>query len=237
MKLITWNCNMAFRKKAALILAQKPDILIVQECEHPDKLVFDKCIPKPTDSLWFGNNLHKGLGIFSYSNFRFSVIETHNPAFQIIIPIAVSNGLIEFNLFAIWAHNPSDPDGQYIEQIWKAIHFYEKLIKNEKTILIGDFNSNKIWDRKRREGNHSNVVKQLAELGIFSTYHHYYNQSQGAEEHPTFYLYRHQNKPYHLDYCFASNNLLTKVTSVEVGNFDTWATYSDHTPLIVTFEN
>ena len=29
MKIITWNCNMAFRKKAALILKHKPDILIV----------------------------------------------------------------------------------------------------------------------------------------------------------------------------------------------------------------
>jgi hypothetical protein len=38
MKIITWNCNMAFRKKADLILAHKPDILIVPECEHPDKL-------------------------------------------------------------------------------------------------------------------------------------------------------------------------------------------------------
>ena len=27
MKIITWNCNMAFRKKAHIILALKPDIL------------------------------------------------------------------------------------------------------------------------------------------------------------------------------------------------------------------
>ena len=65
MKIITWNCNMAFRKKAGLILAYKPDILIIPECEHPDKLKFPVGTPEPTDTLWFGTNHNKGLGIFS----------------------------------------------------------------------------------------------------------------------------------------------------------------------------
>ncbi len=60
---------MAFRKKAHLILAHKPDILIVPECEHPDKLIFFVDTPKPTQTLWFGKNLNKGFGIFSYSKF------------------------------------------------------------------------------------------------------------------------------------------------------------------------
>jgi exonuclease III len=36
MKIITWNCNMAFRKKADWILQYEPDILIIPECEHPE---------------------------------------------------------------------------------------------------------------------------------------------------------------------------------------------------------
>ena len=64
MKIITWNCNMAFRKKAEFILAYKPDILVVPECEHPDKLKFDQALPAPTNILWFGSNKNKGLGIF-----------------------------------------------------------------------------------------------------------------------------------------------------------------------------
>ena len=54
MKIVTWNCNMAFRKKAKLILAHQPDILIIPECEHPDKFNFDIDFPKPTSMLWFG---------------------------------------------------------------------------------------------------------------------------------------------------------------------------------------
>lgn len=54
MKLITWNCQGAFRKKAAQVLLHSPDILVVPECEHPDKLVFNSTTPQPNDLLWVG---------------------------------------------------------------------------------------------------------------------------------------------------------------------------------------
>ena len=228
---------MAFRKKADFILTYKPDILIVPECEHPDKLLFPNDTPKPADILWFGKNQNKGLAIFSYSNFRFTVLDNHNQDIQMIIPIAVTDGQFEFNLFAIWANNPTDRDGQYIEQVWKAIHHYKNLLTDTRTILIGDFNSNTIWDRKHRESNHSSVVKLLEDKGIFSTYHLHHKQTQGTEEHPTLYMYRHKDKPYHIDYCFASKDLLDRVSSVEIGDFDEWIKYSDHVPVVVTFEN
>jgi len=43
---------MAFRKKAGFILAHQPDILIVPECEHPDKLIFSASTREPSDLLW-----------------------------------------------------------------------------------------------------------------------------------------------------------------------------------------
>ena len=112
MKIITWNCNMAFRKKAGHILAYKPDILVVPECEHPDKLKFSDDVPKPIDMLWFGENKNKGLGIFSYSHFKFKLIKTHNPEFKMIVPIAVTGSNYKFTLYAVWANNPADPDGK-----------------------------------------------------------------------------------------------------------------------------
>ena len=119
---------MAFRKKADFILAHKPDILIVPECEHPDKLKFNTDTPKPTDILWFGMNRNKGIGIFSYTKFKFKLLNTHNPDLRMIIPIGVTGGKYDFTLYAIWANNPEDPDGQYIEQVWKAIQHYDQKI-------------------------------------------------------------------------------------------------------------
>ncbi len=236
MKIITWNCNMAFRKKAAFILAYKPDLLIVPECEHPAKLKFDPDVPIPTDILWFGDNNNKGLGIFSYSGFKFKLLRNHDPELKMIIPVSVTGKECKFTLFAIWANNPTDPDGQYVEQVWKAIHHYDRKLKSKRTILAGDFNSNTIWDRKYRAGNHSNVVKYLEKKGIFSCYHLHHKQIQGKEEDPTFYLYKHKDKPYHLDYCFASSDMTENILSVEIGAHEFWTQYSDHVPVMVTFD-
>lgn len=227
---------MAFRKKAAFILTYQPDILIVPECEHLDKLTFSAGTTKPTDTLWFGTNQHKGLAIFSYSNFKFKLLDIHNPELRMIIPISVTGGEVDFTLFAIWAYNPQDSGYKYIGQVWKAILHYESLLTGGHIILAGDFNSNLIWDRPHRKVSHAVLVAKLASLGIFSTYHTHLDIAQGVEEHPTYFMYRHRNRPYHLDYCFVSSVLLKKLQSVEIGDYDFWTQYSDHVPVIATFK-
>ncbi len=236
LKIIAWNCNMAFRKKADVILAYQPDILVVPECEHPDKLKFGKETPVPSDIFWYGTNPHKGIGVFSYGPYKFRLSETHNPDFRYILPLSVTGGSFDFTLFAVWANNPQDKDGAYVTQVWKAIQYYDTMLSESKTILAGDFNSNTIWDRPRRTGNHSNVVEKLEARKIFSTYHLFHDQIQGKEAHMTQFMYRHEDKPYHLDYCFASIDFIEKLQNVEIGTYADWTKYSDHKPLIVTFD-
>lgn len=228
---------MAFRKKAEYILAYKPDVLVVPECEHPDKLKFSSEALRPTQSLWFGTNQNKGLGIFSYNNFKLQRMEEYNPKFKTVVPIRVSRRRFGLTLYAIWANNPNDPDGQYVTQIWKALKHYDGLLNDKRTVLVGDFNSNTIWDKPRRKGNHSDVVEALCQKRIYSTYHQYFQQVQGKEMHPTFYLYKNREKPYHLDYCFVSEDMIKKLQSVEVGDYISWKLYSDHVPLVVTFKD
>jgi exodeoxyribonuclease III len=227
---------MAFRKKADFILTYKPDILIVPECEHPDNLKFKKNTMAPTDILWYGANKNKGLAVFSYNNYKLKLLDCHNAAIKLIFPIAVTGGKLDFTLFAIWAYNQEDKNYNYIGQVWKAIHHYENVLKTKNIILAGDFNSNVIWDKLHRKSNHSMVVEKLESLNIFSSYHAYLNKTQGAEDHPTFFMYRHQDKPYHIDYCFASAGLIKKMDNLEIGIYEQWTQHSDHTPLIVSFK-
>ena len=65
MKIITWNCNMAFRKKADFILAEQPDILIVPECENKERLNFGLYARQPNDIFWYGDLPTKGIGVFA----------------------------------------------------------------------------------------------------------------------------------------------------------------------------
>lgn len=169
--------------------------------------------------------------------FVLKYLKTTIENFKMIIPIEVTGGKYDFNLFLVWAYNPDDRDGKYITQVWKAIIHYDEML-DKPTMFIGHFNSNTIWDyKKHRLSNHSSVVKQLESKGIFSTYHLHHKQTQGTEKHATFYMYRHKEKAYHIDYCFVSHDMIEKLQSVEVGDYNSWIKYSDHVPLIITFEH
>jgi exonuclease III len=235
MKVICWNCNMAFRKKLDLILTHAPDILIVPECEHPDKIIFSKDFPEPTGVFWFGNNQNKGLAVFTFGGLKIKLLKSHNPNFKFILPLSISNGKTNWTVFAIWAQKPERHDG-YVEQVWNAINFYKDLLSRKNVILAGDFNSNTIWDKPNRVYNHTNLVELLKSKNILSTYHCFHNQIQGKERDSTLFLHRKSDRPYHIDYCFASSHLIEKIKSVEIGAYDAWTGYSDHKPLIVDFD-
>jgi exonuclease III len=80
------------------------------------------------------------------------------------------------------------------------------------------------------------VVNKLADNNIHSIYHRHFEIEQGKEINPTFFLQRNINKSYHIDYCFASADILGKVQNVEIGTYDNWSAHSDHSPLIVDFD-
>lgn len=238
MRIIEWNSQGAFRKKNEQILTLKPDILIIPECENKEKLKFGKLTPKPNDFFWYGDSPNKGIGIFSYSDYKFELLNEFNPKYRYIIPLKVSNSENSFILFAIWAmDNKEKTDARYIGQIWLAINYYSDFLINEKTILIGDFNSNQIWDYKDRVGNHTDVVNKLKEKEIFSLYHKKYSIEHGKETDATFYMYRKNEKPYHIDYCFASNKIIQKGFDIKIENSNDWLNYSDHKPMIVEFSD
>jgi len=61
MRIVTWNCNGAFRKKEHKLMSTLyPDLAIIQECEKPG-LKFTSQFPY---YLWVGNNNNKVLVFF-----------------------------------------------------------------------------------------------------------------------------------------------------------------------------
>lgn len=136
MKIITWNCRNNFTDKADYICTQKPDILIIPECEKIDIEKFKKNIPQTNSVFWFGDNFKKGVGVFSFADFRMETLEIYNPAFKYVIPIKVQSKTGPFLLLAVWTHIP------YVKQLLNAIEYYNDLLKKHTTIIAGDFNSN-----------------------------------------------------------------------------------------------
>jgi endonuclease/exonuclease/phosphatase family metal-dependent hydrolase len=104
----------------------------------------------------------------------------------------------------------------------------------QPTVLLGDFNSNTIWDAEHpSDRSHSALVRYLEGLGLVSAYHSRYEEVQGRESRPTFFLYRHLQRPYHIDYCFLPATWLHRVSDVTVGGHAAWSAKSDHMPLTV----
>lgn len=218
---------MAFRIKLNYVHEFNPDIIVVPESENFGN--------QTSHRLWFGENRNKGIGIFSYFDYKIELNPDYNPRFRYIIPV-IAKGPITFNLLAIWAMNDSvDVRKRYIGQVWLAINYYKELLK-QPFIIIGDFNWNKIWDSKPSYplyGNLTDIINILQDNKIKSAYHSFYGEEFGKETKPTLFMHHNKNKPYHVDYCFASKNF--KLKNVEIGEYADWAKKSDHMPLMITF--
>lgn len=233
MRIIEWNCQGAFRNKFEDVMDLKPDILIVLECESIEKLQFGEIFPKPNSFYWYSDSGKKGVAVFSFCDYKIEVLKVHNPHFRYVIPLFVSNLTNSFFLFAVWAMDHlTDPLSRYIGQVWNALNFYKPLL-TQNCIIVGDFNSNKIWDYKDRSGNHTSVVELMQSYEIYSLYHHYFDELQGEEKQSTFFLHRNKMKPYHIDYVFASTELYKDGLEFFLGKSDEWLDKSDHIPLIV----
>jgi exonuclease III len=226
MKIVTWNANMAFRKKQKIILnSLNPDVLLVQECEHPDK--FDT-ISFPYFS-WTGENRNKGLALFSKYKIDNKTVKTDS-RWHLVFKIN------DIHFIGLWAINDkSNPQNRYIAQVWSTINHY-KLALNGKIIVLGDFNWNIIWDGSPSyplTGNFKNVVDLFEEHDIVSSYHIHNHEKYGSEKKPTLFMYRKKDKKYqyHVDYIFAKNELLKGHWQFNIGNYDDWIEYSDHMPL------
>ncbi len=226
---------MAFRKKAEVILQMKPDILIIQECEDKTKLATELKMPELENGIWIGSNKHKGIAVFAFNGIRIELSERYNQEIEYFIPVKVIT--IEkkhFNLFAVWAMPfKGSKLKSYVGRVWEGVNYYAEEL-SQSSILVGDLNSNAIWDKERKVGNHSAVVEYLKEKGLESLYHRQYKMQHGQEVHPTFYLHKNEGKPYHMDYCFVSRNLISKQTDIEVGEYKNWISLSDHMPLLVS---
>lgn len=228
MRIVSWNCNGAFRKKFESLDYLQADILIIQECEDPQKSKDASYVNWASNHLWTGNNKNSGLGVFAKNNTTLKLLNWESLGLELFIPFLANDQL---TMLAVWTKQANSPTFQYIGQLWKYLQAHQSKLPPSQSILCGDFNSNACWDKWDRWWNHSDVVKDLAELDIYSAYHLLNKIEQGKENTPTFYMNRNLTKPYHIDYAFASSTLLTSA-NLNIGESDEWISLSDHMPLI-----
>lgn len=231
MRIVTWNCNGAFRRKFELVDALDADILVIQECEDPAQSS-SEYRAWAGDYAWIGYGKNKGLGIFPRRRQSIERLPWLDHGFELFLPVKIGGNV---KVLGVWTQQSTSSKYSYIGQFWHYLQKHNTCL-GHNTIIAGDFNSNAIWDRPRRTWNHSDCIKELKALGFHSLYHHVYNEEQGREAHPTFYLQRCAMKPYHIDYVFAHSDLLEgKLVDARIGMIADWLPMSDHMPITVDF--
>jgi exonuclease III len=233
MKLVSWNCNMALGRKWPRLSQFKADIYVIQECSQSDLNHIGSEFG--LSDHWIGSNPHKGLGLLVRKPFE--VVDFQHTGLT-WIGCAKISGPKDLTLYPVWTGIPkADRSLRYIRQIHLLL---DRLATNPpvgNVVVVGDFNSNTIWDKEHGDRCHSKAVERLAGLGLRSAFHELTKIPQGAENKvaPTIYFRKNLDLPYHIDCLFASEGLLDSIEHLEIGKHQDWLALSDHMPLSATF--
>lgn len=215
---------MAYATKQQAVLSLQPDALIIQECSEKDIKESGA-----TFYHWVGHNPHKGLAVLGFGNHVYSIDPSYTDAYPWFIPLRIDD--MQLAVLAVWSHVKNRQE-RYVRVTHKAIDHYKMFLENNSSIIMGDFNSNTIWDRNYRRQSHTDLVEKLEQINLNSVYHYQTQEVQGGEKIATLYMYRHKDKGYHIDYAFVSKDLLDKAQLI-IPDPTFWLTRSDHIPLIL----
>ncbi|MEH7502298.1 hypothetical protein V7152_09780 [Neobacillus drentensis] len=81
------------------------------------------------------------------------------------------------------------------------------------------------------------ITDMLDSYSIKSCYHHFNKEKFGLESKPTYFHNRKSNMPFHLDYCFVSEDVVDRVTLFYIADGEEWIEASDHFPLVLETKN
>src|SRR5438552_2595749 len=136
MRLTTWNCNRGEpAPKIAAVMPLCPDVLVVQECGQ---------LRLPGDCYhWNGEYSKQGVLIRTFGSYRLTPIPVRANVPPLVLPIQIE-GPERLLLFAVWTKGTLGQ--KYVRGLNTAIEIYSDLIASQPSVIIGDYNSNAIWD-------------------------------------------------------------------------------------------
>ena len=93
MRIVAWNCAMAFHRKLDALLAERPDVAIVSECGSPEVLAAKVSLQRLGQMVWVGDNPQKGLAVFARNGYTAELDDCYDPSLHHLAPVRIDGGL------------------------------------------------------------------------------------------------------------------------------------------------
>ena len=229
MKIVSWNCGMAFyaNKKYKKIRELDADIYVILEVNRP-KVVDEDYKKFMKNSIYLEriydnddvNGRKKGIAIIAKDSIKIENNNWNLKSCNDFLSVRVNDS---FDLIGVWTDEP------YLPRTLKYLRTFKyKFISSNNIVMCDDFNIDVGNDSNEKDKDM--FVRILRNYGYESIYHHFKKEKIGEESIDTFHRY---DGDFHIDYLFAKPEL---ITSFDVGSRIEYANnednHSDHVPLI-----
>lgn len=224
LSLIAWNCQHGpLSSRLAELADFAPAIVFLQECRPVDE---------ESSAIRFVNrfvNARKSIALGSLSaTYQIARLRARANCGGAVVGATVA-GPISFTALGIWSRGPG-----YVTDVMKTLAAYRNVLRSGPVVVMGDLNSGtNLAKKKPPSRGHLRIVDALADLGLVSAYHAFYQVEHGQETHPTYHHQHKVSQPWHIDFCFVPASWAEDLVSVEILDGKDWAMRSDHLPLKV----
>lgn len=244
MKIISWNVNgirATHRKNPKWFKKINADIVCLQEIKAQLAQIPNGLIRPKNYYSYFNFAQKKGYsGVAIYTKKKPLTVEdklglkrfdTEGRILKLGFP-----GFVLINIYL--PHGGRQKENlKYKLEVYRRLLNHLRKIKNQKIILIGDFNiAHKEIDLARPKGNKNNImftseerkqIGKLIDLGFTDTFRKFRKNGGNYTWWPHAFNARQRNLGWRIDYCFVSKSLISRIRS---GFILKKITGSDHCP-------
>ncbi len=216
LKILAHNISSCTQLKVDQLFTQNADVYVVPEIAQNIKL------PTGYSMEWIGNYPSKGLGIIY--NIDASIPECYDRSLSFAIPLQFE----DFFILAFWPTKIEKKE-TYTQIAKRILTHYSDELKNNKSIVTGDFNLYHKKDRPNKDANILEIDDLLQSYGLKSVYHELRGEVFENETKKTYFHQFKEENSFFLDYTYS--NFPIKKYELLPWNIK----FSDHTGQVIEF--
>lgn len=95
---------MGLHGKTHLLQALAPDIAVLPESAHPDRVGDALAAVGATSMQWIGSSPNKGLLVIAFGDWTLRIDDAYDPGYQWVMPLHV-DGRVQVRMLAVWDMN------------------------------------------------------------------------------------------------------------------------------------